>query len=108
MFSGGIEMKHWRKMGRYVKLGRVNDKGTTPTSFRSSRPEVFFKKGVLRNFAELTRKHLYRGSFLIKLLPSACNFIKTESLTQVFSCEFCEIYNKTFCYRTSPVAVSDH
>ena len=26
----------------------------------------------------------------------ACNFIKKESLTQVFSCEFCEISKKTF------------
>ena len=26
---------------------------------RSSRPEVFLKKGVLRNFAKFTGKHLY-------------------------------------------------
>ena len=25
-----------------------------------------------------------------------CNFIKKETLTQVFSCEFCEIYKNTF------------
>ena len=34
---------------------------------RSSRPEVFFKKGVLRNFSKFTGKHLYQGLFLIKL-----------------------------------------
>ena len=27
---------------------------------------------------------------------SACNFIKKESLAQVFSCEFCEISKSTF------------
>ena len=26
-------------------------------------PEGFFKKGVMRNFAEFTRKHLYRNPF---------------------------------------------
>ena len=33
---------------------------------------------------------------------SACNFIKKETLTQVFSCEFCAIANNTFFYRTFP------
>ena len=35
--------------------------------YRSSRPEVFCKKVVLRNFAEFTRKHLCQRLFLIKL-----------------------------------------
>ena len=26
----------------------------------------------------------------------ACNFIKKETLAQVFACEFCEIYKNTF------------
>ena len=34
-------------------------------------------------------------SFLIKL-PQACNLVKKETLTQVFSCEFCEIFKNTF------------
>ena len=46
-----------------------------------------------------------RVSFLIEL--QACNFIKKETLTQAFSCEFCEIFNNTFSYRTSRVAASD-
>ena len=29
----------------------------------------------------------------------ACNFIKKESLVQVFSCEYCEISKNTFVYR---------
>ena len=32
------------------------------------------------------------------------NFIKKEALAQVFSCEFSEISNNTFPYRTPPVA----
>ena len=46
--------------------------------FRSSRSEVFYKKGVLRNF----------------------------DLVQVFSTEFCEISKNYFSYRTPPVAAS--
>ena len=38
--------------------------------------------------------------------PEACNFIKKETLAQVFSCEFCEISKNTLCYRTPPVAAS--
>ena len=33
---------------------------------RSSRPEVFYKKGVLRNFAKLTGKHLCQSLFFKK------------------------------------------
>ena len=44
------------------------------------------KKDVLRNFAK---------------------FIKKETLSELFSCEFCKISNNTFSYRTRPVAASD-
>ena len=47
---------------------------------------MFFKKGVLRNFAKLTEKHLCQRP--------------------VFSCEFCEISKNTFFYRTHPVTAS--
>ena len=46
------------------------------------------KKDVLENFAKLTGKHLCRSH--------ACNFINKETLAQVFSCEFCEIFKNTF------------
>ena len=62
---------------------------------RHSRPEVFCKKGVLRNFAQF-----------IGLRSQACNFIKIETLAQVFFSEFCEISKNTFSYRTPPVAAS--
>ena len=38
--------------------------------------------------------------------PRTCNFIKKETLAQVFSCEFCEISKNIFSYRTPPVAAS--
>ena len=41
-------------------------------------------------------------------MPEACNFIKKETLAQMFSCEFCEISKTTFFYRAPPVAASDN
>ena len=66
------------------------------------------RKGVLRNFIKFTGKHMCeRVSFLIKLQPSVCNFIKRETLAQVFFCEFCKISKNAFSYITPPVAASE-
>ena len=74
---------------------------------RSSRSEVFYKKGVLRNFAKFSGKHLCQSLFLIKVAGLSCNFIKKETVAQVFSCEFCEFYKNTFYVRTPLVVASD-
>ena len=54
----------------------------------------------LKSLKTLFLKSLYRSSFpevsVKKKVASACNFIKKESLTQVFSYEFCEISKNTF------------
>ena len=71
---------------------------------RNSRPEVFCKKGVLKNFAKFSRKHLCQSLFFNKV--EACNVIKIEALAQVFSIEFCEISEDTFFHRTPLVAPS--
>ena len=65
----------------------------------SSRPEVFCKKGTLKNFAKFTGKRLCWSLFynnIAGLSPEACNFIKIEILTQVLSCKFCEVVKNTF------------
>ena len=64
---------------------------------------VLWKKGVLRIFAKFTGKHQCQVSFLINLLQ----FIKKETLTLVFSCEFCEISTNIFFHKTPLVAASD-
>ena len=56
--------------------------------FRSSHQRCSVRKGVLRNFAKSTGKYLCQSLFL--------NFIKKETLTQVFFCDFCEIFKNTF------------
>ena len=54
--------------------------------FRSSRPGVFCKIGVLRNFTKFTGKYVCQSLF----------FNKKETLTRVFYCEFCEIPKNAF------------
>ena len=39
--------------------------------------------------------------FLMKLQAKACNFIKKETLAQVFSCEFWESFKNTVSYKTA-------
>ena len=71
---------------------------------RSSHPEVFCKKDVLRNFAKITGKHWCQDLFLTKLQVWGCKIIKKETLAQVLFCQFYEITKSTFSYRTSSVA----
>ena len=74
---------------------------------RSSRPEVFCKKCVFRNFAKFAGNICARVSFLIKLQAETCSFIIKAALAQVLSCEFCEISKKTYFYGAPAVAASD-
>ena len=62
------------------------------------------EKGVLRNFVKFKGKHLCQSLFFNKIAD--LNFIKKETLEQVFSCEFYKISKKTFFYRTLPVTAS--
>ena len=72
----------------------------TKRNTRSSRPEVFCKKSVLRNFTKFT------GKQASGCRPQACDFIKKETLAQLFACEFCETSKNTFLHRTPLVAAS--
>ena len=72
--------------------------------FRSSRPEVFYKKGVLGYFAKFTGKHPCKSLFFNKvagLTPET--LLKKETLAQVFSSEFCDNSKNSFPYRTPRV-----
>ena len=55
------------------------------SQFRSSRLDVFCRKGFHRNFAKFTGKHLCWSPFLNKVaVLKACNFVKKDSGTGVF------------------------
>ena len=60
---------------------------------RSSHPELFCRKGVLRNFAKFTGKHLCQSLFFNKvagLRPKACMFIKKRLWHGYFHASFVE------------------
>ena len=78
----------------------------TVTTLKQSSGGVLYKKDVLRKFAIFTGKHLYQSLFVSKV-AELCNFIKKETLAQVFSSEFCENSKNTLCYITPLMAASD-
>ena len=84
-------VKMYNKIQRFIKqLLCVQDNGRS-CQRRFSIKNVFLK--ISQNSQENT---CARVSFWIKLQTSSCNFIKKETLTQVFSCTFCEIFKNTF------------
>ena len=60
-------------------------------------PGGFCNKVFLRKFHKIHRKTPASE------WPGACNFIKRETLTQVFSCELCEISKNAFFKNNSGV-----
>ena len=54
---------HVKKFLKYINYHHQN--------IRKSRPEVFCEKGVLRNFAKFTGKHLCQGLFFNKVVGGA-------------------------------------
>ena len=58
--------------------------------------EVFCKKAILKNFAIFTGKHLCYRLFLKQFQPRRPATILKETPTQVFFCEYCKIFKKTY------------
>ena len=73
---------------RFIEIWQADKSLWNILSDRSSRPEVFCEKGVLRNFSKFTGKHLCQSLFFNKVAGGACNFIKKETLAQVFPVNF--------------------
>ena len=70
--------------------------------FRSSRPEVFGKRGVLRNFAKFTGKHLCRSLFfniVAGLRPTT--FLKKILRYRCFPVNLVKFLRKPFLQNTS-------
>ena len=74
---------------------------------RSSSREVFCKKGVLEISQNSQENTCARVSFLLKLKKRKKEILTQETLTQAFSCEFCEISKNTYFHRTPLVAAFD-
>ena len=65
---------------------------------------MFSVKKMFLEFPKIQRKTPVWDSLFYQFFY--LNFIKIETLAQVFSCEFCEISKNTFFYRTPRVAAS--
>ena len=72
----------------------------------SSRPEMFCKKGFLRNFAKFTGNYLRQSLFFNKVADLRPATLLKKRLAQVLFSEFCKISKNIFSYRTPAVAVS--
>ena len=92
--------------------------------FRSSRPELFFRKKLLWNisknsskkktlvlnwlfneitgiqFAILLKGRLWHRHFAVNYRPEVWNLISKETLTQVFFWEFCDVFKNAFLKNT--------
>ena len=65
--------------------------------FRSSHCSCSVKKGALKNLLKFPGKHLCQSLLFNKVASlKTCNFIKKETMAQVFSCEFGEISKDVF------------
>ena len=117
---GAIRISHFRKLDYFSVMACLKNALSdmiSCTSSRSSCLEVFYRKGILGNPAKFTGNSL-------KFLPAktstnnrsshqrcsvwkgACNFVKKETLTEVFSCEFLWNFWEHLIYRTPPEAAS--
>ena len=74
----------------FKKSYETNDKIS-----KSSHQTCFVNKVFLEISQNSQENTCARDSVLI-VAGGACNFIKKESLAQVFSCEFCEIFKNAF------------
>ena len=70
------------------------------TLFRSSRPEVFCKKGIFKNFAKFTGKHLCQSIFLKKV----ATLFKKRLWYKCFPMNFAKVLRTPIFIRTPLVA----
>ena len=98
-------MRMGRK-GEYEKWGVCiwipNLKRLARYNIRSSRPEVFCKKGVLTDFAKFTGKHLCQRLFFNKV----AGLLKKSLSHRCFPVNFAKFLRTPFFSRTPPVGAS--
>ena len=96
-------MFHRQKHYKQIKFNKFNLGKSIffNNIIRSSRPEVFCKTGVLRNFAKFTGKHLCQTLFFNKVagLRPVTLLKKREFGTGVFLWILWNFYENTFIYR---------
>ena len=74
-------------------------RGAFIVPLRSRNQRCSVRKSLFRNLAKFTGKHLSQSFFFVRLQD--CNFVKKDTLAQVFSWEFYEILKNTFLQNSS-------
>ena len=80
----------------------------TNWKFRNSRPEVFCKKGVLRNFSKFAGKHLCQSLSFNKVAVLRPATLLKKGLSYRYFPVIWEISKNTFSYRKPLVAASEN
>ena len=118
MFSGGIDKQLWAVMGYRKRHNHYychpynqktsNDVTCHKIYWRVALKKCEFAKVLSHTYGicNVTKQILYEGKKVRLLLYTEavscrcyCNFVKKETLAQLFSCEFCEIFKKKFLHR---------
>ena len=68
----------------YYNAGVCKD----PNDYRSSRPEVLCKKGVPKNFAKFTGKHLLRQSLFLNKVSGLRQSLVFDKVAALQACNF--------------------
>ena len=97
------QKKHIIENKPYINVANVTNLVSNVIFFRSSLPEVFLEKGVLKVCCKFTGERSCWNEISIKLL---CNFIALQlywnhTSAWVFSCKFAAYFQKTFLENTS-------
>ena len=99
-----LYVKSENETGLSYTVSRVGD--FIRSLYRSSRPEVFSKKGVFRNFAKFTEKHLCQSLFLNKVADLwTATLLKKRHWLRCFPVNFVKFLRNLF-HRTPLVAAS--
>ena len=85
-------------MKKDLKLFSLQKTGKINLLYRSSLQRCSFKKEFLK-ISTNSRENIW-------FRPEACNFIKKETPTKVFSCEFCEVFKNIFFTENVPITSS--
>ena len=105
--SYSIPNQHWLLCFLLRKL-QYNQKNKIENGMLNAR--LLFRERIY-TFRELSvnfevQRVFRRSHRRCSIKKGACNFIKKETLAEVFSCEFCEFCKNTFSDRTPPGAAS--
>ena len=90
----------WQRVFNFYKIiCPIEHKGS---NFRNSRLEVFCKKGVLRNFAKFTGKHLCQSLFFNKVACLRPTFLLKKRLWhRCFHVNFAKLQEHVFLQNTT-------